>query len=281
VFATLWLDFKPGSNGTVNVPTRDYQGNYSLAFGPATGIQYSVNVSQSAGRLGLNSHPGSTMIVNGNGAAGANDADVVFGYYFENNTAPVSVSGLTVGLDISRRFTDQGRNLQLSHVNINPFAWQVYVSNSNGYPVAITNSLINEVGVFPYGVANISNSVLQLAVTAAMGPGAKLNISGTRIWSQAIQAANGGLLTIGNSQLYGNFVSAAGTGSKITMTSVGANRNGDSSQQTCAPVNGFPPNDNGVPLCTPFNPLHQCVQIVPPSGGGVISASPSLTCPSM
>jgi hypothetical protein len=142
----------------------------------------------------------------------------------------------------------------------------------------VTNSKVNEIAAFSDGLVNISNCTLQLAVTEAGGPGAVMNISGTQIWSQTIQAQDGGQLTITDSELHGNFISAAGAGSSITMTDVGEERNGVS-PQSCAPVNGAPPNSDGVPLCNPFNPLYQCSQVLPPADGATITANPALTCP--
>jgi len=276
--SAVWLDFPPGSSGTVNVPALDAQGNFDFKFGPGRGIAYSVIISSSSTRLGLNSHPNSTMIVNGHGQQGTNDASVVFGYYVENSAGPVSINGLTVDGDITEQFTDQGRNLLLNHVNLGPFSWQVYVSESHNFPVSITNSKINELGVLNNGVAYLSNSVLQLAVTEAAGTGASLNIDNTQIWSQSILAEDSAQLRITNSQLHGNFISASGPGTSIVLDNVGESRNGVP-PQSCAPVDGVPPNQDGVPLCNPFNPLYQCSQVTPPTGGATITATPPLTCP--
>ena len=225
-FGSVWLDFAAGSSATVDIPSGDEHGNYDFSLGPAAGIDYAVNITASGGRLGINSHPNSSVIVNGHGTSGAGDAEVVFAYYVENSTAPVSIDGLDVGGDITRRFTDQGRNLQLNHVNLNPFSWQVYVSASNHFPVTVTNSKINEIGALTDGIVNISGSVLQLGSVGAFGPGAMMNISDTQIWSQDIQAENGGQLAIAASQLHGNFISATGTGSLIAMNNVVEARNG-------------------------------------------------------
>ena len=277
-FASVWLEFASGTTGTVNLPSMDSQGNYNFNFGPTAGINYSVQIASSKGRLGLNSHPSSNLTVNGNGASSTSDVNVVFGYYIENNSSAVTINGLTVGNNVTRQFTDQGRNLQLNHVNLNPFSWQVYVSQSNGYNTTITNSFINEIVMMTNGLATVSSSVLQLAVTAAAGPGSVLNITNnSHIWSQSLLAQNGGKINISNSQLHGNFISASGSGSKITMTNVGDAKNGLASE-TCTPVNGYPPNNNGVPLCNPFNPLHQCAQLQTPTGGAQITANPNLTC---
>jgi hypothetical protein len=273
--STVWLNFPSGSDGTIEIPTRDSQGNFNFSFGPVTGIAYSVNISSSAGSLGLNSYPNSTMIVNGHGTSGANDLRVVFGYYIQNNTAPVSLNGLTGGSNVTQEFTDQGRILQLNNVNLGPLSWQVYVSQSNNLPVSVTNSQINEIAALTNGLLNISNCVLQLAVTEAGGSGSLMNISGTQIWSQSIQAVQGGQMMITNSQLHGNFISATGTGSSIAMTNDVEERNGVP-PQSCAAVDGLPPNNNGVPLCNPYNPLYQCSQ-VSATGGGTITGTPP--CP--
>ena len=268
----IWLVFVSGSRATINVPQKDAQGKFNFDFGSSPGFNYSVHMVASRIRLGLNSHPNSTMIVNGNGLAGANDADLVFGYHVENNTAPVTLSGLDVGSNVTRQFTDQGRNLSLNNVNLNPFTWQVYVSQSNGFPVTVTNSIVNEIAALTNGLLNISNSVLQLAVTEAGGPGSQMNITDTQIWSQAIIAANGGQMNITTSHLHGNFISA-GPGSSITLTGSTEDRNATSST-SCAPVNGYPPNTNGVPLCNPYNPLGQCSQVTT-TGSGVVTGMPA------
>jgi hypothetical protein len=275
-FATLWVNFIAGSVGTVNVPQKiDAQGDFNLVFGNSPGFNYSINMKTSTARLGLNSYPNSSMTVNGHGSAGTNDVGLVFGYYVENNTSPVSISGLTVGGNLTHQFTDQGRNLTLNHVNMNPFSWQVYISQSNGIPVTISNSKIIELGVLTNGLVNISNSTLQLAELGAFGSGSQMNITGTQIWSQGIVAQNGGHVSITYSGIHGNYISAAGPVSSISMSNVLEYRNGSASM-SCAqnPATGYPPNTNGVPLCNPENPLGQCSQ-VSTQNGGVVTGIPA------
>jgi hypothetical protein len=280
-FATTWLDFPSGSIGALKIPAENSQGDFSLNVGPGNGMAYSVDISESQGQLGLGSYPNSTIIVDGDGnAPGVADADVVLGYYIQNNTGPVNVSGLRGGNNVSLQLTDQGRNLQLNHVNLDPFAWEVYVAQSNNYPVSVTNSIVNEIAAFTNGLVNVSNCVAQLAFTGAVGPGSIMNVDNCEIWSQVVVAENGGQLTVMNSELYGNIVTALGSGSKLNLVEVGDNPNG-TPPQTCAPNNGSSPNNNGVPLCDPFNPLYQCVQVIPSSGGATITSSPNLTCSSM
>jgi len=275
-FAGVWLNFASGDMGIVNIPKFDSQGHFNFMFTLLRGNMYSVNIISSNGRIGLNSHPNSTLTVNGNMSRSMNYANVVFGYYVENSTAPVVIDGLTVGGFVTKKFTDQGRNLTLNNVYINPFAWQVYVAQSNGFPVSITNSTINELAAFTNGIVNISDSTLQLAVTGAVGPGSKMAINNTQIWSGTILDIYGGKMNITNSHIHGNYISASGVGSNITMTNVIESRNGIS-PQSCAPVGGYPPNNNGVPLCNPFNPLYQCSQVTA-AGGATITASSKLTC---
>lgn len=203
-------------------------------------------------------------------------ANVVFGYYIENATAPLVVDRLTVGSFVTKKFTDQGRNLTPNNVYLNPLSWQVYVSHSNGFPVTITNSLIKELTVFTDGIVNISDSTLQLADTGAVAPGAKLTINNTQIWSSTILAQNGGMMNSTNSHIHGNFISASGVGSRITMTNVIESWNAIY-PQTCTPVGGYPPNNNGVPLCNPQNPLYQCSQVTA-VGATTIIEFPRLTC---
>jgi len=266
-FAGLWLDFMPGSNATINVPQYNAQGNFNFNFGNSTGFNYSVNMSASQCRLGLNSYPNSTMIINGHGTSGANDVELVFGYYVSNNTSAVSINSLTVGTSTTRQFTDQGRNLSLNKVNLNPLSWQVYVSQSNGYPVTVSNSKINEIAAFTNGLVNISNSTLQLATTGAVGPGSQMNITGSQIWSSAILSENGGHMSISSSQIHGNYISATGSGSQVSMSSVTDYRNGSSSASCTNPV-----GPDGTPVCNPFNPSGQCA-VVSTQNGGVVTGT--------
>ena len=275
VLATLYIDFISGSKGTINVPRHDARGNFNFVFGNSSGFNYSINMIASKTRLGLESHPNSTMIVNGGGAGSTTDVPMQFSYYVESNTAPVSINGLHVEGNVTRQFTDQGRNLSLNSVNLNPFTWSVYVRQSNGFPVTVSNSKINEIAALTNGLVNLSNSTLQLAETGALGPGSKMNITGTQIWSQGILAQNGGQVSITYSGIHGNDISVAGAGSSIGMSNVVEYRNG-SPTMSCAPAHAteYPPNTNGVPLCNPQNPLGQCSQ-VGTQGGGVVTGMPA------
>lgn len=155
----------------------------------------------------------------------------------------------------------------------------MYVTQTNGYPVHIKNSVINEIAAFTNGIVNISESTLQYAVSGAVGPGSKLNINNTHIWSGSILAI-GGQVNISNSYVHGNNITArgvVGANSKINLINVIESRNGIS-PQSCASVGGYPPNNNGVPLCNPFNPLYQCSRVTA-TGGATINANPKLTCP--
>lgn len=269
-FPTLYVNFNSGSSATINVPQHDAKGKFNFVFGKRPGFNYSINMTASMTRLGLESHPGSSMILNGGGTGSTTDVPVQISYYVENNTAPVSIKGLDDCSDLTRQFTDQGRNISLNHVNLNPIAWSVYVSHSNGFPVTISNSKINELGVLSNGLVNLSNSTLQLAQLGAFGKGSQLNITGTQIWSQGIVAQNGGHVSINYSGIHGNAISAAGTGSSISMSNATEYRNGSASI-SCAqnPATGYTPNINGVPLCNPQNPLGQCSQVSAQNGGAV------------
>ena len=119
-YAGVWLEFAGGSSGTITVPKKDAQGNFDFDFGGSAGFNYTFHQTASRMRLGLNTHPNSSMTVNGGGTGSTTDADVIFGYYVDNNTAPLTIDGLDVGSDVTRRFADQGRTLSLNRVNLNP-----------------------------------------------------------------------------------------------------------------------------------------------------------------
>jgi hypothetical protein len=278
-FATLWLDLAKGDTGVVTVPSLDNYGKFNLAFSPSAGSAYTIDAESCNFRIGLNSHPGSSLTVNGSGASTMRTANVVIGYYIEDATGPVTIDGLSVATNITKTFTDQGRTLALKNVYLNPFSWQVYAERTNGYTVTIQNSKINELATFSNAIVKISNSTLQLAVTAVGGPGARLDIINSDIWSQAVQAMSGGKLYISNSKVHGNIISSSGGGAAVSMTNVTEYRNGKY-PQSCARVNGYPPHNVGVPLCNPYNPLYQCSQLKA-SGGATITSSPKLTCPAL
>jgi hypothetical protein len=176
---------------------------------------------------------------------------------------------MTYGPDYSTRL------LQLTNVYLNPFTWQIYCAYNNAL-VTIKNSLINELGVFTNGNCAVVNSVFQYAVLGAEAAGAKLSISDSQIWSQVIQAANGGHVTLNNTEVHGNLVSSSGAGSKITIVSTNDLHNGNSTIQNCNsnPTTGFPPNQNGIPLCSPFYTLHRCAQYTNSSGGIIVGFAP-------
>lgn len=269
-FATLWLEFVPNSVGTVNVPQYTQLGTYDFDFGKTPGFDYSIHMAGSKGRLGLNSHPYSSMTVNGHGGTPSqNDIEIVFGYFVENNSAPVTLANLAVGPNITRLFNDQNRTLSMNNVNVPPLAWHVYVNQSNGFPVTITNSYLNEVATLTNGLANISGSTLQLAITGAVGPGSQLSIANSDVWSQALLAQYGGKLTVTGSTMHGNFVAASGTGSNVSLTNTTDSR--DSTLQSCT----SPVSQVGVPACNPLNQLGRCAQYISGGGGSITG---SATC---
>jgi hypothetical protein len=272
LFGSVWLDLAAGDKGTLNIPRLDAYKRFNLAFTPSQGHTYAVDMTSTNCRIGVNSHPSSTLTINGNGLPPAYSANIVIGYYIENASAPVVVDQLTVGTYITKSYTHQGRSLALNKVYLNPFAWQVYVEQTNGHTVTIKNSKINELAALTNGLVAISNSTLQLAVTGAVGPGSKIDIDSTKVWSQSLLAQNGGKINIKNSEIHGNYMSASGVGSDIVMTNVTEYRNAVS-PQSCAPIGGYPPNNYGVPTCNPFNPLYQCSKLKTSNGGTISNAA--------
>ena len=86
---------------------------------------------------------------------------------------------------------------------------------------------------------------------------------------QSILTVMEGRLLLSDCVLHGNFISADGQGSVIELVNTVDLRNGDASLPNCDPVDGYPPNDNGVPLCNPFNPFQECSTHSATNGGAI------------
>lgn len=275
-FGSMWLRFNPGSNATVVLPKMNSNGVYDFVFQPSLGFDYTISFVQSYARLSFESFPGSVMDIISD--ADAAQAPIVFGYFLYEIPLPVTLTGLTVGKNITALFSDSGRTLRLSNVNLNPFTWQVYVGNNQpDRTVVISDSLINEIAVFGNGDVELHDSTLQLAVAMSAGVDSTLRIVRSDVWLQSILAANGGVVILTDCVLHGNFINADGTGSSVTFEGSTIDlRNGDATTTPdCNPIGGYPPNDNGVPLCNPYNPLYACSKVSATNAGSV---SPAPMC---
>jgi hypothetical protein len=252
--AGIWLNFMSGSEYTLMVPIMDSNGLYSFTLG-------NVTFQDSYCRLGINSYPYSSVTIIGTGES-VGQAPLVFGYYLQDSTSNVTVSDLGVGNNVSAQYTDQGRLLKIKNTYLNPFSWQVYVSSTNGFTVTLANSLINELGVFTSGIVTMINCTTQIAVLEAGGTGAFIAIQQSQLWSQSISAVAGGVLTITDSYIHGNYIAVDNSGSYIQFTNTYDLHNGNATIVNCNSNSaGYPPNINGIPLCNPYFTLHRCADV--------------------
>jgi hypothetical protein len=278
--ATVWMNFNAGSEATLYVPSLESNGVlYDLTFGLTTGFDYFVNISNSYCRLGLNTYPASSMTIIGTGVNPQMQVPLVFGYYVQNYTSDITLSNLTVGDNITLEYTDQNRLVKLKNLYLNPFSWQVYVVGTGAvskHVVRIVNSLINELGVFNGGNVELLSSVTQLAVLEADGANAVITVRDTQIWSQSITAAGGGVIYIYDSYIHGNYISVVNSGSSIYFdNSTFDLHNGNATITNCnSNSDGYPPNNNGVPLCNPYSTLHRCADVSISDDGGTINEIP-------
>lgn len=283
---TVWIPFPPSTTAGINVGNRlDGSGNFTFAFGRTSGFPHFIYTKNSKYRLGLGSYSGSTLTVVGGGAGSTTDINVVFGYYVVNNTTPVTIASLPVGSDVSTT-VGSDRTLTLTHLNMNPFSWQVYASNTVSDPVnrlvTISDSIVNEVGALSKGNIKILRGTNQLAAFGAFGGvGSSITTVDTDIWNLDIIAKNGATVNLqGTTKLHGNPVISVGTGSNITIDgTVVDNCNGASTQTNCTPVGGYPPNAGGVPLCNSAMTLHQSATYTTSAGGTITGNPASISCP--
>lgn len=282
--AAVWMPFLGGTTAKINVANKlDGSGNFTFLFGRQTGFNYFVYTKNSSYRLGFKVYPGSNFELVGGGAGSTTDIATHFGYYVTDNTSPVIIDGLPVGLDVSTT-VGSDRTLTLTHVNTNPFYWQVYASNTVSDPmgrlVTIRNSKVNEVGALSKGNIKIeSNTTTQLGAFGAFGgTGSSIVAEGADIWNISIKATGGATVRLTNTTIHGNGIISSGAGSNITIDGdVTDACNGAPTQLDCNAVGGLPPNIGGVPLCNRANPLHGAA-IYTTSGGGTITGTTGPGC---
>lgn len=277
--ATVWLRYYAGDTSTLDVPILNGDGTFAMSASASGTSTWSVSWTDTKVRMGVESHPGSNVTVNG---SVGNQAEVVLGYYVENPTSPVTLDGLSVMTNLTRTFTDSGRTLTLNNLYLGPFSWQVYASGNAAHAVTITNSAVLELAVTPTtgtpGTINLNcpNGVYQISGIVAGGPGAIINVTGCHIWADQLNAQSGGKINIINSTIHGNNVVARGAGSAITFTGSADAKNGVPSQTGCVPGVDTIVAAGGVPLCNPRRPLHGCASYSA-SLGATITGQPPCT----
>ena len=240
----LWLLFA-STTDTLNLPDQTgpyYSWQVGRGYGGVRASQWFLNVDSAKPGIGVQVDPTAKLVVNGRGVPTMGEAHV--NLLFANGSD--TMNNLNVGLQ--NTIVAKGR-LTLNNVNLGPIAWQLY-SLSNEH-LLIKNSIVNEIGIEgPANTILVDSSWLQLATLSALGTsGTTLTINNSKIWSQAIAAANSSSITLNNCSVTGSWFSTIDTISHIAV-------NGGCFYQnpTGCTQNTMVNVSTGVPNCNPFIP---------------------------
>ncbi len=246
----VWLEFSPGSEALIEeLPGRAAPVTFS--FGRNTpgllNVGYQVEIVDGIVSFGIASHPSSRVTLR------QTEAPVTIGYYFWNVDTPQVLSGIgPLTRDVS--LTHQNRLLSLDDASLDSFAWQVYAASpasSSPQPVHIARSTLNEIAALDNGRVSVSESLIQWAVIGALGPGSRIEITGSTINAQSVVTGADGVVHIDSSEIFGSIFQADGD-STILLSN---NRLESNVCHTlCLPVCPSPENggfEGG--RCNPFN----------------------------
>ena len=235
----VWLDAQ-GAKGTLTVPNVNGPFSWRTGAGHGLDVGWLLQVENAQPGLGVEIRPGTALTINGNGARAPATGELKIGYYV---SARETLDGLKAGLQ-NRTVSDR---LTLKNVQLGPIAWQIYAGDDAD--LTVRNSVVNEIGIFGRNArVLVERSLLQLAVLAAVAPGSSLTINASEIWSQAVEVANQGQVTITDSQIYGTLFHARHPDARITIKGGSFHENPGSCSQG-AMVNIA----TGQPRCNPFS----------------------------
>ncbi|MFO1434706.1 MAG: hypothetical protein U1F76_32270, partial [Candidatus Competibacteraceae bacterium] len=266
----IWLDLIAGMSGTLDLPTQaDGNGRlqaFSWSVGRnspnLTGVPWQLEVAGAMPGLGVESHEGSRVTINGVGVPGSGELRIA--YHVESGTH--TLSNLRVGLQ--HAILDNGR-LILYNVQTGLVGWQIYVQDNE--MLTITDSVLNEVGATVNGHVQVYNSILQFAAAEALGWNSTVDIYNSQIHSQTIQALRNGIVNIYDSAIYGAALVAHETTSEIHL------HNG-ALLQNASGACPFEPgifDQWGVPSCNPFVAPGATVS---KAGQGVFTCTGTVNC---
>lgn len=270
--AGVWLDFEDGAAGTIDLPTQtDPLGElqpYSWRVGRGSpgmsGVGWQLEIANAAVGLGLESHGGSQLTVNGRG--GPSSGEIKIGYYAGSGVE--TLSGLGIGL---QNRTMGANQLTLNNVELGPIAWQVYATRNE--MLTIFSSILNEVGVANGGHITVYDSIIQFGGVGSLGQlGASVAVHNSQIHAQMIEALRDGVIDIYDSAVYGAAVIA-----KEATSTVRFHRGVflSNSPGSC-PLNlALMMNAEGIPNCNPFLAPGATVTR---AGAGVVSCDGTYAC---
>ena len=203
----VWLD-AAAAKGAVTLP--DMNGPFSWRIGAGAGLDvaWTLQVNDAQPGIGFEIRPGSALTINGNGARAPATGELKISYFVAG--ARETLDGLKAGLqnrEVSNRLT-------LNDVQLGPIAWQIYAGDDAD--LTIKDSTINEIGIFGRNAkVRVYDSVLQLAVLAALGPNSLLEIHDSDVWNQTIEVANQAKVAIAASNIHGTLFHARDSSSDI------------------------------------------------------------------
>jgi hypothetical protein len=247
---SIWMPFDFGSRAMLFLPDQT-TGPYSFDFGRRTpgvvNVGWDLSIANSQVRLGVSSMPWSdvTVIGRGKGFAPAGSGEIAIGYWLTGSIFPETISGLRPGYQAFTRLAHQGRNLTLYNTEVDPIGWNIWIGVSPAL-VTIRDCILNEVGAWG-GSVEIQQSILQWAVLGSQGPGSKVVVRDSDLYSQALYAALGGQIEVRDSTIHGSPLQALdGSSLRVTNSVLMANGSAD----PCTLRDGLTTAD--VPLCDPF-----------------------------
>jgi hypothetical protein len=249
---SLWMPFDFGARAMVFLPDQT-TGPYSFEFGRRTpgvvNVPWDITIANSIVRLGVSSMPWSdvTIVGRGKGFAPAGSGEIAVGYWLTGSIFPETISGLRPGYQAYTRLAHQGRNLTLYNTEVDPIGWNIWIGVSPA-TVTIRDSILNEVGAWG-GTVEIQQSVLQWAVLGSTGPGSRVVVRDSDLYSQSLYAALGGRIEVRDSTIHGSPLQAL-DGSAVQVTNSLLVPNGPTNP--CTLREGL--TSSGVPICDPFIP---------------------------
>jgi hypothetical protein len=268
----VWLDFEDGAAGTIDLPAQADAGGELQAYfwrvgrssASLSGVGWQLEIASAFVGLGLESHSGSSITVNGQGAP--TSGEIRIAYHVE--TGVQSLSGLGTGL---RNGTLGGDQLALNNVELGPIAWQVYAHD--GATLSIHSSILNEIGVAAGGHITVRDSIIQFGAIVSLGSSAaSITVHHSQIHSQTIEALRDGAIHIHDSAIFGATVIAHESTSAVNFHGGALLRN---RSNACPLILSEMMDHWGVPQCNPWLAPGAAVTRV---GSGTISCDATYDC---
>ena len=268
----IWLDLENGAVGSIDLPVQsDAAGQrrpFSWRVGRGTrglaGVGWQVVISNAWVGLGLESHSGSQITVNGK--AGPSSGEIKVAYHASGGVQ--TLSGLGVGL---QNRTLGANQLTLRNVELGPIAWQVYAHENE--MLTISSSVLNEVGVSNGGHITLRDSIVQFGGVTSLGNlGASIAVHNSQIHGQIIEAMLDGTVDIHDSAIFGAAVVSHAPTSTVNFHRGAFQRN---SSSECPLVLAEMVNSDGLPRCNPFLPPGAAVTR---TGEGTVTCDGTYNC---